>query len=63
MPIQSKKFVRPSTPHRTSKESDIFSSKMSCILCNQKLNTNTTEHNCNVRQQDNSKNIIVNAFK
>jgi hypothetical protein len=63
MPIQYKKFVRPFTMPRSSKESDVFSPKMSCILCNQKLNANTTEHNCNVRQQDNSKSIVVNAFK
>lgn len=63
MPIQYKKLVRPTTLPRTPKENDIFAPKMSCILCNQKLNTTTTEHNCNVRQQDNSKSIIVNGLK
>lgn len=63
MPIQYNKLNRSYTLPRAKKETDVFDSKISCILCNQKLNINTMEHNCNVRQCDNSKTIVVKGPK
>ena len=56
MPIQYKK-------HAPKKETGVFNSKISCILCNEKLNTNTMQHNCNVRQYDDTKTIVIRGPK
>ncbi len=63
MPVQYNKIYRSFTLPRSKTEANVFNPKLSCILCNEKLNSNVTEHNCNVRQEDNAKTIVIKGPK
>lgn len=65
--MSTEHVVRPHTlprPFRniSSQISSLFTDKLSCILCNVSLDTNTQEHKCSLRP-DNKDIIITKHFR
>lgn len=55
-PIKNNSTFPPQTTQSSIRE---LRDKLSCILCNEKLNPNTCEHKCNVREADLADKTII----